>query len=132
MKIKLTKASVTTLALPQGKSDVIHFDTDIPGFGLRFRHGADGINVTWILQHRRGRETLGRYPAISAATAREWATRQYARIALGHDPAAAREEEKQQRADTFEAALRTYLPGKKVRPRTRVEVERHLLRNAAS
>jgi hypothetical protein len=132
VKTKLTKANVATLGLPEGKADAIHFDADIPGFGLRFRRGAHGVIVTWVLQHKRGRETLGRYPAISPQAAREWATKVHAQIALGRDPAAAREEEKQQRAETFEAVLRTYLPGKKLRPRSRVEIERHLLKNAAS
>jgi integrase len=132
VKTKLTKANVAALGLSEGKADVIHFDTEIPGFGLRFRRGAQGVMVTWVLQHKRGRETLGRYPAISPQTAREWATKVHAQIALGHDPAAAREGERQQRAETFEAVLRTYLPGKRLRPRSRVEIERHLLKNAAS
>jgi integrase len=132
MKIKLTKTSVAQLDLPAGKSDVIHFDTEITGFGLRFRRGADGINATWVLQHKNGRETLGRYPAIKPEQARAWASREYARISLGHDPAAAREEAKRQAAETLGAALRLYLPNKKLRPRSRVEIERHLLKNAAS
>src|SRR5262249_14629207 len=78
------------------------------------------------------RETLGRYPAIGAQHAREWAKEVHAKIALGRDPAAAREQEEQQRAETVGAVLRTYLPAKKLRPRSRVEVERHLLKNAAS
>ena len=132
MKTKLTKANVAALGLPDGKADAIHFDTEIPGFGIRFRRGAQGIIVTWVLQHKRGRETLGRYPAINAEQAREWAAKVHAQIALGHDPAAAREEEKQQRAENVGAILRIYLPGKKLRPRSRVEIERHLLKNAAS
>jgi integrase len=122
VKIKLTKASVATLGLPDGKADAIHFDTEVPGFGIRFRRGAQGLIVTWVLQHKRGRETLGRYPA---------AAKVHAQIALGHDPAAAREAERQQEAETVGAILRTYLPGKKLRPRSRVEIERHLLKNAA-
>jgi integrase len=131
MKIKLTKANVAQLGLPEGKSDVIHFDTEVPGFGLRFRRGADGVNATWILQHKNGRETLGRYPVIKPEQARDWAAKGYARIALGHDPAAARDQAKRQAAETLGAALRLYLPAKKLRPRSRVEIERHLLKNAA-
>jgi integrase len=132
VKHKLTKANVGTLALPEGKRDAIYFDTEIPGFGIRFRRGAQGVIVTWVLQHKRGRETLGRYPAISPQQAREWAGKLHAKMQLGHDPAAAREHAKQQNAETFAAVLRTYLTAKTVRPRTRVEIERHLLRNAAS
>jgi integrase len=132
MKVKLTRASAATLALPEGAADVIHFDTEVPGFGLRFRRArSGGVITTWVLQHKRGRETLGRYPAIGPQQAREWATKVHAQIALGHDPAAAREEEKQQQAETFEAVLRLYFVGKNLRPRSRVEIERHLLKNAA-
>jgi integrase len=133
MKIKLTKANVATLTLPEGKADVIHFDTEVPGFGLRFRRArSGGVISTWVLQHKRGRETLGRHPVFTAQQARDWATKLHAKIALGHDPAAERDNEKQQRAETFEATLRIYLAGKKFRPRSRVEVERHLLKNAAA
>jgi integrase len=132
LKIKLTKGSAGRLGLPEGKRDAIHFDTEIPGFGLRFRQGAGGVLATWVLQHKEGRETLGRYPAISAATAREWATRQYAQIALGASPAARRAKTKQEAVETFEATLRLYLAAKGLRPRSRIEVERHLLKNAAS
>jgi integrase len=132
MKTKLTAQSVKALALPAGKADVIYFDTEISGFGLRFRRGAQGVIITWVLQHKAGRETLGRYPVISPAAAREWAVKKYAEIALGASPAAEREKARQQQAETFEAALRLYLPGKKLRPRSRVEAERHLLKNAAA
>jgi integrase len=133
MKVKLIKASAAMLALPDGKADVIHFDTEVPGFGLRFRRArSGGVISTWVLQHKGGRETLGRYPAIGAQHARVWAAKVHAQIALGHDPAAARAEEKQQQAETFEASLRPYLAAKKLRPRSRVEVERHLLKNAAT
>jgi integrase len=131
MKTKLIKANVVRLGLPEGKSDAIHFDTEIPGFGLRFRQGAEGIIVTWVLQHKRGRETLGRYPAIRPEQAREWAAKEYARIALGHDPAAEREAARRQAAETLEPALRLYMAAKKVRPRSRVEFERHLFKNCA-
>src|SRR5216683_719762 len=117
MKIKLTKDSSGRLGLPEGKRDAIHFDTEIPGFGLRFRQGAGGVLATWVLQHKEGRETLGRYPAICAATAREWATRQYAQIALGASPAARRAKTKQEAVETFEATLRLYLAAKGLRPR---------------
>jgi integrase len=61
----------------------------------------------------------------------DWAIKLHAKIALGHDPGAARLEDKQQRAETFEATLRLYFAGKSLRPRSRVEIERHLLKNAA-
>jgi integrase len=131
MKLRLTKAKAATLGLPEGKRDAIHWDTEIPGFGLRFRQGAQGIIATWVLQHKSGRETLGRYPAIKPEAAREWATKEYAQIALGHSPAAAREKAKRQQAETLEPALHLYMAQKKLRPRSRVEIDRHLFKNCA-
>src|SRR5215468_2901530 len=80
VKTKLTKANVATLALPEGKADVIYFDREIPGFGIRFRRGAQGLIVSWVLQHKHGRETFGRYPAIGSQAAREWATRLHGKL----------------------------------------------------
>ncbi len=131
MKVRLTKANAATLGLPEGKRDAIHWDTDIPGFGLRFRRGAQGVISTWVLQHKSGRETLGRYPAIKPDSAREWATKEYAQIALGHSPAAAREKARRQQAETLEPVLRLYMAQKNLRPRSRVEIGRHLFKNCA-
>ena len=42
-RMKLTKAIVAGLALPQGKSEMIVFDEALPGFGLRIRSGASVV-----------------------------------------------------------------------------------------
>jgi hypothetical protein len=77
--MKLTVATVAKLSLPGGKSEIIFWDSDIPGFGLRMRAG--GIR-TWILQHRIGhrqrRITIGAATALTAADARGMAAKLYA------------------------------------------------------
>jgi hypothetical protein len=49
--MKLTKTTVAKLSVPQGKSELIVFDEDMPGFGLRLRAGGSAV---WIAQYRVG------------------------------------------------------------------------------
>ena len=51
--MKLTAKTASTLALPAGKADIIHFDDAWPGSGLRLRRAADGKGLrSWIAQYR--------------------------------------------------------------------------------
>ena len=43
--MEFTKEAIAALTLPIGKSDLIQFDDDIPGFGIRLRAG--GKRVWW-------------------------------------------------------------------------------------
>jgi len=128
--MKLTQPTINKLTLPPGKNDVIFFDDDVPGLGLRLRGGG---KRSWIFQYGVGakqrRMTLGTAPALTLAAARKTATELYARLRLGEDPAASKREGQRRAADTVEAMLRLYLPEKKqtLAPRSCVEVERHLL-----
>ena len=47
--MEFTKETIAALTLPVGKFDLIHFDDDLPGFGIRLR--AAGKRV-WIVQYR--------------------------------------------------------------------------------
>ena len=64
--VKLTKAKVDGLKLPQGKSETIVFDEGLHGFGLRIRAGG---KRTWIAQYRLGakqrRMTIGTVETIA-------------------------------------------------------------------
>jgi integrase len=130
--MKLTAKNVRDLPLPAGKTDHIHWDQDIVGFGLRVR--ASGARVL-IFQYGRmptRRMKLGAVGAVSVEEARKTAQSLYHRVQLGEDPAAAVAERKAKTAETFEAILRTYLESKRARLKARsmVEVERHLLQHA--
>jgi integrase len=87
--VKLTKASVERLNLPQGKSEVIVFDEALPGFGIRMRAGG---KRTWIAQYRVGvkqrRLTLGTVETLDPDDARKRAKDALARVQLGQDPQA--------------------------------------------
>jgi integrase len=131
--MKLTQSAVPGLALPDGKSDVIYFDDDSHGLGLRIRAGG---KRSWIFQYQLGKKqrrmTIGIAPAMTLGEARRTAGDLHARVRLGEDPATARNEKRRRAADTVEAMLRPYLAekGPKLAPRTRPEIERHLLKYA--
>jgi integrase len=89
------------MKLPAGKTDVIFFDDELPGFGLRLRVGGDR---SWVVQYRLGakqrRLSLGSISKVSADTARREAKNRLARVELGFDP-------QQEKHDTRAAAGQT-------------------------
>jgi integrase len=134
--VKLTENAIAKLpGKKSGKTpDVILFDDDLPGFGLRVR--ASGSR-TWIFQYKLGpqhrRITIGRYPALQPSQARKTAAKLHAEVRLGNDPAAAKAEKQARAAETFGAILRNYLARRQgqVRASSLVEITRHLERNLA-
>lgn len=132
--MKLTEKAVAKLELPHGKNEIIHFDDDIAGLGLRLR--ASG-SKTWIFQFKVGlqhrRVTLGKFPALHPAQARKTAAKLHAEVRLGNDPAAVKAEKQVRAAETFGAILKTYLARRRgqIRDSSLREVERHLERNLA-
>jgi integrase len=128
--MKLTKATVARLALPRGRSEIICFDDDLPGFGIRIREGGAR---TWIYQYKLGnkhrRITLGRVSALEPATARKQANKFHAQIRLGQDPAGIKAEGRARADETFGACIRLFLAWQRGRVKTFREVERHLVRN---
>jgi integrase len=129
--VKLNQRVVDMLELPAGKTEVIHFDDDLP-FGIRIR--ATGAR-TFVFQYKFGarhrRITLGNVAALPFVQARKIAGELYAKVRLGLDPAGEKDEARIRVAETVGAALEFYLPHKRqnMRPRSYVETERHLLRH---
>jgi hypothetical protein len=78
--------------------------------------------------------SLGRYPALPVDKARAIAADHHAAVRLGRDPAGEKQEGRANASDTFDVAARLFLAIKKekLKPRTYVEVERHLLTNSTS
>jgi integrase len=117
-----------------GKSDRIYFDTEIKGFGLRFRSGG---NRTWVLQYKvhgaDRRLALGPYPGLTAKVARELAHDKLADIWKGNDPAATKRAARAeaQAQVTLRAVIDNYLSGQesKLRPSSLSEARRYLLRD---
>jgi len=131
--MKFTKNNWGTVTVPSGKSEVITFEDGLPGFGLRVRSGGSAV---WIFQYRLGskqrRIALGKASAIDPKDARESASKLYARMKLGDDPASQKTEARAKAAETLGAILPLFLAEKKtgLKPRTYEEVERHLLKHA--
>jgi integrase len=127
--MKLTQKTIAGLAVPAGKTEAVYFDDDLGGFGLRLR--ATGAS-RWIYQYKIGaqqrRITLGAVKALSAAQARATANELHAKVRLGHDPAGEQAEGRARAAETMGAVLDSYLAYQRqhLRPRSFVEVERHL------
>jgi integrase len=131
--MKLTKVNIAKVVVPPGKTEIIEFDDDVPGFGLRIRVGG---SVTWIFQYRQGskqrRLSLGSASAITAQNARERASELHARVRLGQDPAGEKIESRTRAVETLGSILRPFLVVKKaaLKPRSYEQVERHLLMHA--
>ena len=129
--MKLTQKNVAALALPDGKSEAIFFDDDLPGFGIRIRVGG---SRTWIYQYKIGnqnrRVTLGSLAALTPACARDTAAEMHAMVRLGRDPAGEKTEGRARAAETMIAVVQSYLTYQSghLRPRSYRELERHLLR----
>ena len=129
--MKLTKATVDKLALPVGKSELIVFDEDMPGFGLRLRAGGSAV---WVAQYRVGakqrRVTLGRIATLDPDRARRAAREVLAKADLGHDAQAERRERQARAAVTLGAVIQLYLKRVQAtrKPKTLTECRRYLER----
>jgi integrase len=131
--MKLTPANVRTLSLPEGVQDRTFFDDDLPRFGIRMRAGGSS---RWIVQYAVGRRerrvVLGPVSGLDAGKARSLAKDILARVRLGDDPLAEKHESAARASETLGSLLPRYLAHKRaaLRPRSYVEVERHLLVHA--
>jgi integrase len=132
-KVRLTSTGIRTLALPAGIDDRIYWDADLPGFGLRIRAGG---SRTWIVQYDLGRKsrrmTLGTTKLLDPGKARETAKDILAAVRLGKDPAGEKATARARVAETFEMAMLGFLEHQRqhIKPRSFVEVERHMRINA--
>jgi integrase len=92
--MKLTAANVARLVLPEGKADKIWLDDDLSGFGYRLRRTAKGVNKTWTVQFRFGKQQKRASFDVSkftAEAARKLAKDYLAQVQLGSDPTAERD-----------------------------------------
>jgi integrase len=137
LQLKLTKATLAGLSLPPGEDGIV-WDTEIPGFGLRYRKsGAKGWVFGYRVGGRGGKQPkipLGEVSAVSPADARAAATKLYARTQLGEDPAGEKARAEAKSSETVGAALQRFLARQRgrLKPRYYAEVERHLLVQARS
>ena len=127
-----TQKAVDGLTLPPGKSEVILFDDDLPGLGLRLRTGGSRV---WVYQYKIGsrnrRMTLGVARVLSLVQARRMASELYAKVRLGRDPAGEKIESRVHAAETFGVVVQAFLKRQRdrLRPLSFDRVERHLLKH---
>jgi integrase len=133
--MKLDDRSAAGLELPSGKRELIVFDEDLPGFGIRLREGG---KRTWILQYRIGkkqrRKTLGAATkAMNAAKARAAADKDLARVKLGGDPQAQKVEQRARAIETFDAVAARFLKRQhaRLKPRSYEQITTHLTKHWA-
>ncbi len=116
-KKRLTTRFIDSLKPPKaGRAE--YWDAGTPGFGLRVSYSG---RKTWVLMYRHHRRlrrlTLGTYPALTLAKARERAKAALQEVADGKDPASAKKAERE--ANTFGELAEQY-------------VEKHARRNKAT
>lgn len=132
-KLRLTVAAVERIKPPDA-GQVEYFDTYLPSFGLRVSYSG---TKAWILMTRVDRKltriTLGRYPAMSLATAREKARTIVDQARAGIDPRLVAAEERrrleQERKTTFDGVAAEFMAmyvERELRPNTAREYRRLL------
>lgn len=88
--MKLTDRTVAALTRPADQNDVVFWDDDLPGFGVRLR----GNSKRWLCQYRANgiqrREVLGDTRKVKLELARKAARQRFAQVELGIDPGAAK------------------------------------------
>jgi integrase len=142
--MRLTTSTIRAIDRDHGDAtDYIEWDDDVPGFGYRIR----GNSRSFVFQYKIGtktrRMTLGVASAISAEKARngyrdedgksrKGAEALYHDVKTGGDPAGNKVEARRQANETFKSVLDRYLDYKRkeLRPRSMLEVERHLATRA--
>lgn len=128
--MRLTKPNVNALKIPDGKPEIIVFDEELPGFGVRLRAGG---KRTWIAQYRLGekqrRVTIGTVEVFNADKARQEARNIIARVQLGGDPQVDKHAGKLRAPNTLGSLIAKYLSiyaERRLGARTLIEVRRTL------
>ncbi len=105
--IKFTVRSIEAIKPPKS-GQVDYWDSTLPGFGLRVTYRA---RKTWTVMYRHGRRkrrmTIGTFPSLSLADARDKAKDVLRAAAKGRDPAGERRDELA--ADTFGEMAEEYI-----------------------
>jgi integrase len=110
MKLDANAIAAINLA---GKRDLIVFDEELPGFGLRLRASGDRVRRSWIAQYRAHGRTrrmlIGAVEKVAPADARKAAKRILAGVALGGDPQGSKAQGRREAARTVRSAVDAYL-----------------------
>ncbi len=132
-KLVLDSKTIERLPLAKHRSlrDVVYFDAQVVGFGLRIR----GDRRMWVYQYRHNgasrRLTIGNADSVAPEIARRIAKSEAGEIASGGDPAGKKAKERAARRSAlrFAAAAADFLQDTEAsrRPRSNVETRRYLV-----
>lgn len=128
--MKLTTASIRTIAPLPPKTDIIEFDDAVPGFGVRARAGGSKVYVVqYAIGEKTRRMSLGKVELQGVDKAREKAKDILAAVRMGQDPAGDKQRDRTTATDTFKAVADRFLAFQRnqLRPRSYDDVERHLM-----
>jgi integrase len=123
-RAKLTAISIERFKAP-ANGRIEYFDQVLPGFALRITHkGAK----SWVVFYRHGgrlrRMTLGSYPALGLADARDHARQALQQAAKGNDPAAERAQRRSSTSQHVAGAVQLFIAKHASKNRTARETER--------
>ncbi|WP_305909599.1 integrase family protein [Methylomarinum sp. Ch1-1] len=121
-KIKLTKSAVDKLPLPES-GQVIYWDTDLSGFGLRVGKQSKAFICERRIDGKTVRTTLGKHPALTAPVARKMAQETLGDMTRGINPTAEKQERKA-KAVTLEQVFDEFMAGRSLKPRTVYDYKR--------
>ena len=124
--IRFTARTIASLRPPQA-GQVDYWDRSLSGFGMRLSPTRRVWTVYYRHRGRKRRLTIGKYPDLPLATARDEAERELHRIALGEDPAAEQQAERATFGDTVAALIDAY--EKKSSKKRSWKEERRILMN---
>jgi integrase len=131
--VPFTQKAVDGLTMPAGAEDMIYWDQNFPGFGLRLRAGG---SAKYILQYKIGTQQrrigIGDRRKMRLEAAKKTAGELHAQVMLGQDPQGQKLEARDRAGELVEPLMQRFLeftqPERK--PRYHLEVVRHLLRHA--
>jgi integrase len=131
--MELTKKTICTLKLPEGKTDVEFWDEKLRGFGARVRPGSCKFFYWYRIGGIKRRMTLGPATVETVDKVRDQVGKLIARVALGEDPALDKEKQQQQAGVLVGSQVALFLERQKRewKPATYAEAQRYLTRTAA-
>jgi integrase len=131
--VKLSAKTIDSVKVATGNGETIVYDDEIPGFGVRVRAGGSRNFVfTYRFGGKNKRLTLGTAVKEAFPDIRKKVLGLQAKVRMGIDPAAERDTNLAQAAESFKVIADRFLGQnqKTVKPSTYSETERYLLTTA--
>jgi integrase len=129
--MKLTEATVSKIAVPEGKRDVLVFDDALPGFGVRkFASGKASFLCKYQIGAKQRKITLGPAAPGTLGEMRKLASGILAKARLGQDTAAEKEALRGRKTASVGDLVPRFLADRRedLRPKTYSEWARYLQR----